>query len=390
MKVGWLLLSLLATTPVLAEIPSTPRSRLSSSQSVKSSDVLSPEAWKRIDDGVDRGLAWLASQQQPDGSFPTYESGLPAITSLAVMAFLSRGHTAGAGPYGDTIDRAIDFVLRQQREDGLLFHGDTTVPVTNWGEGSHAAMYNHAIAGLMLGEAYGMTDGERATKLRPAIEKALAYARKSKRKQPDAHGTVYAWRYYHPQPIDSFGNADVSITGWYIMFYRSARNADFEVSKQEVDDAARFVRKCFIEETGAFKYGISNQGELRLSRGVTGAGLLCLLQTGHYDQQVTHAAGEWLLKHPIEVYNQGWGSHDRFHYGVYYCSQAMFMLGGRYWAQFYPTLANTLLENQTPAGHWQLETKGGLADGRFGICFTTSLAILSLTPPYQLLPIYQR
>ena len=390
MKVGWLLLSLLATTPVLAEIPSTSQPRFSSSQSVKGSDVLSPEAWKRIDDGVDRGLSWLASQQQPDGSFPTYETGQPAITSLAIMAFLSRGHTAGAGPYGDTIDKAIDFVLRQQREDGLLFDGDTNIPVSNWGEGSHAAMYNHAIAGLMLGEAYGMTDGERAEKLRPAIEKALLYARKSKRRQRDPKEIVSAWRYFHPQSVDQFGNADLSITGWYIMFYRSARNADFEVPKEEVDEAARFVRKCFVEETGAFVYGISNQGDLRFGRGMTGAGLLCLLQTGHYDDRITHAAGNWLLNHPIDIYNKGSGSHDRFHYGTYYCSQAMFMLGGDYWAKFYPTLANTLLDNQTPAGHWQQETKGGQVDSRFGVAYTTSLAILSLTPPYQLLPIYQR
>jgi hypothetical protein len=390
MKILWFLLVLFAADPLSAERPTVKEVQLATPLAERGSKVLSPEAWKRVDDGVDRGLVWLASQQQPDGSFPTYETGQPAISSLAVMAFLSRGHTAGAGPYGDTLDKAIDFVLRQQREDGLLFHGDTTVPVTDWGEGSHAAMYNHAIAGLMLGEAYGMTDGERAVKLRPAIERALTYARRSKRKQPDANDTVYAWRYYHPEPIDSFGNADVSITGWYIMFYRSARNAEFEVSKEEVDQAARFVRKCFIDESGAFRYGISNQGELRLSRGITGAGLLCLLQAGHYDERVTRAAGDWLLQHPINVYNQGWGGHDRFHYGAYYCSQAMFMLGGDYWAKFYPTLANTLLENQTPAGHWQLETKGGNEDGRFGICFTTSLAILSLTPPYQLLPIYQR
>ena len=390
MKVSSFLLALLATPSLFAQPPATSRSRLVSSTSIKGSEVLSPETWKRIDDGVDRGLAWLASQQLPDGSFPTYDTGQPAITSLAVMAFLSRGHTAGAGPYGDTLDKAIDFVLRQQREDGLLFDGDTTVPVTDWGEGSHAAMYNHAIAGLMLGEAYGMTDGDRAAKLRPAIESALNYARKSKRKQRDASEDVYAWRYFHPQSVDQFGNADLSVTGWYIMFYRSARNAEFEVSKQDVDEAARFVRKCFLDDTGAFLYGISNQGDRRFGRGMTGAGLLCLLQAGHYDERVTRAAGDWLLQHPINVYNQGSGSHDRFHYGTYYCSQAMFMLGGEYWAQFYPTLANTLLENQASAGHWQPETKGGQVDGRFGICYTTSLAVLSLTPPYQLLPIYQR
>ena len=87
-------------------------------------------------------------------------------------------------------------------------------------------MYNHAIAGLMLCEAYGTTDQARTAKLRPAIEEALAFARKMRRPQFAPAENVTAWRYYHPQTVDQFGTADLSITGWYIMFYRSARNAN--------------------------------------------------------------------------------------------------------------------------------------------------------------------
>jgi hypothetical protein len=391
----WLpVLMLIALRPVVAQQltaaedrPSPPSASL---PKVSHSDALTAAQWKRVDEGVDRGLAWLAAQQQDDGSFPTYETGQPAITSLAVMAFLSRGHAPGVGPYGQTIDRAIDFVLAQQRDNGLLFAGSTSMPVNNWGEGSHAAMYNHAIAGLMLGEAYGMTDERRGAKLRPAIEHALEFARKSSRPQFARAENATAWRYFHPQQVDQFGTADLSITSWHIMFYRSARNADFDVSKEEVESAVKYVKKCFVPQTGAFVYGVSQQGDLRFGRGMTGAGLLCLLQTDNYNEQVAHAAGEWILKHPFTTYNRGAGSHDRFHYGAYYCSQAMFLLGGDYWKRFYPTLATTLLDHQTPEGHWQLETKGGQTDGRFGVSYTTALAILSLTPPYQLLPIYQR
>src|SRR5689334_19766195 len=80
-------------------------------------DALSPDQWRRVDNCVDRGLAWLASKQQQDGSFPTAASGQPAVTSLAVMAFLSRGHVPGTGPYGKQLDRAIDFVLAQQQPE---------------------------------------------------------------------------------------------------------------------------------------------------------------------------------------------------------------------------------------------------------------------------------
>ncbi len=41
-------------------------------------------------------------------------------TQIAVvgMAFLSKGHTPGYGPYGDTINRCIDYVKRSQNADG--------------------------------------------------------------------------------------------------------------------------------------------------------------------------------------------------------------------------------------------------------------------------------
>ena len=87
----------------------------------------------RIDQSVDRGLAFLASRQISDvaaremgqphlaGSFQdSTVPGNTGITSLAVMAFLAKGHTPGSGPFGETINRGIDFVLRQQLDNGLL------------------------------------------------------------------------------------------------------------------------------------------------------------------------------------------------------------------------------------------------------------------------------
>jgi hypothetical protein len=95
-----------------------------------------------------------------------------------------------------------------------------------------------------------------------------------------------------------------------------------------------------------------------------------------------------MLEHPFTEYNQYSAPRDRYHYGAYYASQAMFMLGGEPWKQFYPQLAETLVDNQSNAGFWQPESAEN--DAMFGNCYTTSLAILALTPPYQLLPIYQR
>jgi hypothetical protein len=350
-------------------------------------DVLSSDEWKKIDDSVDRGLAWLASRQRDDGSFPSIESGQPAITSLAVMAFLARGHCPGTRPYGSVLDRAVDFVVAQQQSEGLLYGGSTAMPVTDWNEGSHTANYNHAIAGLMLGEVFGMGDALRTEKLQPAIEKAIVFARRMQRR-PSRYGSdKYGWRYYKHQQIAGKGEADLSVTGWYVMFYRSAKNAGFDIPQEYVDEAVQFVRTCYVPQEGGFVYGPYTR-DRKISRGTTGAGLLCLTLSGKHDDRIAQAAGRWMLQHPFTKYNYHSTNSDRYHYGAYYASQAMFMLGGEQWKKFYPPLAATLIANQSADGSWQPESAEN--DAVFGNCYTTSLAILALSPPYQLLPIYQR
>ncbi|MCP4247960.1 MAG: hypothetical protein GY778_13010, partial [bacterium] len=142
-----------------------------------SRDVLQPREWTRLERSIDRGLAWLATQQRQDGSFLALDTGQPAVTALCTLAFLSRGHTPGAGPYGALIDKGIEFTLTCQHPDGLiaLHYPSRHLQEHN---PTHTAAYNHAIAGLMLSEAYGMTRGERNRRMRAAIESAIAYTKK--------------------------------------------------------------------------------------------------------------------------------------------------------------------------------------------------------------------
>ena len=67
------------------------------------------------------------------------------------------------------IEKAIDFVLRCQQADGLLAYSGGGGRSTS----GKTANYNHAIAGLMLTEVYGMTDRARAARLKPAIVNAV-------------------------------------------------------------------------------------------------------------------------------------------------------------------------------------------------------------------------
>ncbi len=349
--------------------------------------VLTPAKWQEVEKSVDRALAWMATQQRADGSFPTYSSGQPGVTSLATMAFLSRGHQPGLGPYGQGINRAIDFVISCQLTNGLISYV-TPGPEHKNRQPSHTAVYNHAISGLMLGEVYGQVSGQRAKAAKQAIERALQFSRQLQlrpKRALDKGGWRYIPAYY--TGVDS----DLSVTGWQLMFLRSARNAEFYVPQASVDEAIAYVRRLWDTTSGAFNYQMYDdfRVENRISRGMTGAGILCLSLAGQHQTSMAKSAGDWLLAHPFKTFGELIPVRDdRFFYGAYYCSQAMAQLGGHYWEQFFPPLVDVLLRSQEINGNWPVEPGSG--DGVFGNTYSSALAVLSLTPPYQLLPVYQR
>ncbi len=349
------------------------------------SDALTEESWKRVEQSIDRGLAWLAQEQTRDGSFKAPDMGEPGITSLAVMAFLSRGHVPGEGPYGDKLDRAVEYVMGTQRRDGLFTAADPGRSHRNK-HPSKSATYNHAIAGLMLTEVYGMTDSKRARAIRSVIVKGLEFTRSLQLRRKRFNEDVGGWRYLHVKSSSS-SDSDLSVTGWQLMFLRSAKNAGFDVPKKQIDEAMRYVYGCWDDRQGVFYY-TKVPSERRWSRGMVGVGILSLSLAGHHQTEISQRAGNWLLKYPFTRFGRSVGSGERYFYSMYYCSQAMAQLGGDYWNQYFPGLATMLLSQQRRGGDWPAEPLSG--DSAFGNVYTTSLAVLSLTPPLQLLPVYQR
>jgi hypothetical protein len=372
----WLFVVTLFASPVWADQRATavPRNQAA----VPSKNILSANQWSQLDRTVDQGLVFLARQQQPNGSFIARPAGQPGITSLCVMAFLSRGHVPGQGPYGEQIDRAIKFVLATQGNDGLFSYISRQQDAQLF---IKAAVYNHGITTLMLGEVYGMTASPLNAQIRTAIPKAIDYTRKLQFLMKTGNGDQGGWRYLR---TSSRGNSDLSVTSWQLMGLRSARNAEFSIPKEYIDDAMAFVRRCYDPGKGAFLYRVyyvKRPGQP--SWGVVGGGIVSLSLGGEHETEMAQRAGAWVLKYPLENYNRV----QRYHYGAFYCSQAMFQLGGHYWKQFYPRLMRTLVNHQRRDGSWDAETGN---DGSFGNVYTSALCVLALSPPYQILPIYQR
>src|SRR5438105_10554591 len=70
-----------------------------------------PPEHLRAEQAVDRALEYLQHSQGSEGYWRSRASRNPAITGLAVMAFLSAGHVPGEGPYGDTVEKGVRWLL---------------------------------------------------------------------------------------------------------------------------------------------------------------------------------------------------------------------------------------------------------------------------------------
>jgi squalene cyclase len=311
-----------------------------------------------VERAVDRALSFLKSVQESDGAWRENHGKNPAVTALAVMAFLSAGHVPGEGPYADTVERGIRWVLSQQKPNGLL----ATV-------GGHE-MYHHGICTLMLSEVVGMTQGKLAREVKAKLEKAVKVVLRAQR--PATAGLAAGgWRYR------TVGNdADMSVTGWQLLALRAAKNVGCDVPAQRIDMAVEYIKRSQDPRTGGFGYTPRSGYTIPC----TGTGILGLEICGRKGKDPSpeaKRAGSFLINHAPT-----WGS-GHFFYAVYYCSQATFQLGGSIWGSYRDRLHKSLLPHQQHNGAWL----GG--DG-YGPSYATSMSVLALTVEYRFLPIYQR
>lgn len=76
--------------------------------------VLPDAQWQAIEQCVDRGIEFLLRRQYADGSFGNVVISKPAITSLAAMAMISRGHLPDESGGATTASRSIVRAISQQ------------------------------------------------------------------------------------------------------------------------------------------------------------------------------------------------------------------------------------------------------------------------------------
>lgn len=320
-----------------------------SAQNAPSRLEMTPES----EEATHRAMRYLASMQNEDGSFGRGRFARHVgITALCGLAFMADGNLPGRGPYGDAVRRALEFVLKNATETGLLA-----------AENSHGPMYGHGFATLFLGEVYGMTpeDG----RVRDALVRAVELIVNSQNEEG-------GWR-YNPVPYD----ADVSVTICEIMGLRSARNAGIKVPKATIDRAIAYVRGCQNAD-GGFRY-MTALGASAWPR--TAAGVASLFYAGIYsddsiDRGLTYLQGN------ATPNGGGMSSEAHYFYGHYYAVQSMYLAGGAAWQAWWPLIRNELVEKQAEQGGWM--------DYQAGPAYSTAMGLIILQMPKRYLPIFQK
>lgn len=298
---------------------------------------------------IEKGLAWLAAQQAPNGAYGTLSHYGPhvGITGLAGMAFLSNGDTPGRGKYGANVEQALRFVLVHGSESGL-FAAET----------SHGPMYGHGFATLFVAEVYGMSH---LPETREALRRAIRLIVTT---QNDEGG----WRY---QPVRA--DADISVTICQVMALRAARNSGVYVDKLVVEKATEYVRASQNPD-GGFRYMLSSGGSA-FAR--SAAGVAALQYAGVYSGDEIERGLEYVKRfRPPDEQTVG-----HYFYGHYYAAQAMYLAGDDYWNDWWPAVRDELLSRQAPEGFWR---------GQAGQEYGTAMALIILQMPNRLLPIFQK
>ena len=298
---------------------------------------------------IEKAQIWLAATQHADGSWNSrYGNNNVGVNSYAILALMVGGDVPGEGKYSKNIGLGIQYLLNMQQASGLICS-----------KKPRGAMYEHALATLVLSEVYGMSSNPR---LRIALIKAINLI-------VATQDTGGGWR-YNPK----IEPGDISITVMQVMALRSAAEAGIYIPKDTMDLALVFIRGCYIKDEHGFGY-TGPGGGAAFPR--TAAGVVSLQTLGLQEDPIIPQAINFIMKNGFDSKEKTFHESNFYWYGHYYSSVALYHYGGKQWKSYYPRIKKKILSNWKPPARYQ----GTLA---------TAWGVMILGVPYRYLPIYQR
>ncbi|MDX1563971.1 MAG: hypothetical protein R3236_01140, partial [Phycisphaeraceae bacterium] len=304
-------------------------------------------------------LDWFTDHQEPDGHWDMAKHGgkgeyNTAGTGFALLCYYGWGIKHGdESKHAKAVSRAIDWLLKQQKDDGDLR-----------GAKSSHGMYCHGIAAIALCEAYGLT---KDPKLKEPAERAIEFI-------VNAQHKAGGWRYKPGQ------SGDLSVTGWQYMALHSARMAEIQVDESVFEKTRQFIDSVSGGKQGGL-YGYTGPAKGRKAMTATGMFLRQLDLTPPTDPKQQESA-RFIKANMLKA-----GKVD-FYYD-YYATLSLYQHQGPVWRQWNDNLKEVYVALQkktgSQKGSWEPKGAHMKAGGRV---VSTALAVLSLEVYYRLLPMY--
>ncbi len=309
---------------------------------------------------VRRALEWLRTNQNPDGSWSTHDR--EAMTGLAILTYLAHGETTASVEFGETVKRAVQYLVARQNAEGEFARIDTT-----------AGTYAQAICVYAISEAYGMT---RIPSLKPPMEKGVEVL---------IHGQQAGGGFDYR--FEKGPRRDTSLGGWCSQAMKAAFIAGSENSRlKPAMDLAVADMKSAQKADGSFYY--SNK-DSHSTHGITAVAVLSMQLLGSGREKAVQNGLDFLRAAACDWKNPpNWPM-----YAWYYISQTKFHQGGGSWKSWNNQFAPEFIHHQNPDGSWDsagLSLEAGTT-GRENMhrVYATTMAALTLQVYYRFLPTYQ-
>jgi len=334
---------------------------------------------------VTAALRWLRDHQSPDGrwdgdgwkdnckkgrcSGPGHDEGDGrydvGLTGMALLAFLGSGHTHRFGLFKRTVNKALRWLMKQQKSDGRIGfeHGEE--------------IYNHAIATMAICEAFAVS---RDFKLKRYAEKAVGFCVK-------AQNPGQGWK-YGVKP----GKNDTSVTGWMVLALKAAKTGNIKVPDGAFSGAVNWFKRAtspsgaagYQSAGGGSSYIPSQKGQFDEVPCMTAVAMICRIFAGEKTSTPGIKKGaDVLIKSAPKRDNEGDTKKCNFYYW-YYGTYAMFQVGGPRWKAWNKKMQKALLpynrQGGCEDGSWDPVGEWCIAGGRV---YATAINALTLEIYYR-------
>jgi hypothetical protein len=327
------------------------------------------------EDAVLKGLRWLKTQQNSDGSWS--QDHFPVgITGLCLLAYFGHCETPASEEFGDSCLKGIVYLINQGMKNGGRFATDMNEKT--W-------PYEQAIATYALAEALTF-----CKEMKLAVPNLSEVTQKAGQFIIDNQDKKGGWAYSYSSADDA--HVDTSVTGFHVQALKACSHTpiEFKGMQPTITKALDFINGNQDENGG---YGYVGKKPLVKETGdfhsLTGKGMLANQMWGKGNRVEVRKGGDYILKYSKFTYDDEFADL----YGHYYESQAMMQLGGDYWKKYNEEIfrkGNEVLKGQNPDGSWR-EPGGGKKVRAVSSAFThrpvyrAALCILMLEVYYRFL-----